>query len=363
MERYETGTRHALLHDRPVTGMQAARLSRLAGVPQRELEGLTLFTVHRKLHGILDPDLLNLRKVTGRVVRWNPDDATPEAVAQATVSVEDTEASFLLYSPPQWSDWSWFHPFKLSREVIATATTDSNGQFTVYLPRWEIQAISGWRQGRIGLADFSRPRLRDIVRDLGPERPSEPLAILRMPDLLARCRRMVGQALADEIEAMLVGLGPAPSDETLEMLLETPVVPNRPHALKDLLRSALRTRLTAGTYPPLPDPARDSASPSSIGTVWHSHLALKLWTLLLNVPDVTFRVTRSDGRSGEEVLYSDGFFDVPWSRVLLSGLTLTAPFATPSRSPWAGYGALPTEVPAPQIPEAWIPRFDSTTAF
>lgn len=360
MGKHETGTRHALLQDRPVTTMQASRLAPLSGMPQEELEGQTLFTVHRKLQGMVDPELLSLRKVSGRVVRWCPVHGTLEAVDRATVSVEDTDASFLLYSPPQWADWSWFHPYQLRREVIATARTDANGQFAVYLPRWEIQAISDWRQGRIGLSDFSRPRLRDIVRDLDPERPREPLESLKQVDLLARCRRLVGRPLADQIEAMLFGQGPAPSDETLEMLLETPVAPERPNALTDLLQGALQAHVAAESL------LEEPASVSPIGTVWHRHLALKSWTLLLDVPDITFRVTRTDERGGEEVLYSDGFFDVPWSHVNFSGVTLTAPASASASSPsaWAGYEALPAEVPAPQVSEeAWTPRFDGTTVF
>ena len=109
---------------------------------------------------------------------------------------------------------------------------------------------------------------------------------------------------ADQIEAILFGQGPAPSDEALEMLLETPVAPERPHALTDLLQGALQAHVAAESLREVP------ASISPIGTVWHRHLALKRWTLLLDVPDITFRVTRSDEHGGEEVLYSDGFFDV-----------------------------------------------------
>ena len=370
MEKYDTGTTHALLHDRPVTRRQASRLAQLSGIPQEELAGQTLFAVHRRLHGILDPELLSLRKISGRVVRRNLAIGGLEPIPEAIVSVEDAESSLLLYSPPQWADWSWFQPFKLRREEIVKTTTDANGHFKLYLPRWEIQAISQWRQGRISFSDFSRPRLRDIVLDLEPEHPSEPLdAILRKPDLLARCRRKVGQALTDEIEALLYGQGLARSDESLEMLLETPVVPESPYALNDLWRGALQANIVVQGNDFPSEQLQDSASPHSFGPLWHSGLALKLWTLLLDVPDITFRVTRENGEPAEEeVLYSDGFFDVPWSRVSLSDFTLTASPAAPSKfarsRSWAEYEALPATAPEPTTLDALrFPRFDSTTTF
>lgn len=368
MDKYETGTRHALLHDSPVTRMRAARLAKLAGISLEEMVGQTLFAVHRRLHGILDPELLSLRKISGRMVRRNLATGALEPIARAVVHVEGTEGSFLLYSPPQWADWSWLHPFKLYREEIATATTDEGGYFKVYLPRWEVESVASWRQGRISFGDFSRPRLRDIVRDLDPDHLSEsPDEVLRNPDLLARCRRKVGRALTDEIEAMVYGEGLDRSDEALEMLLETPVVPDRPHALDDLLRGALRTNLAAQGSPS--EQLKDSANYRSIGPVWHSNLALRLWTLLLDVPDITFRVTRGNSEPDpEEVLYSDGFFDVPWSRVSVPDFTLmisTSASSKPAKSrAWAEYEALPAAAPESIRPgELRIPRFDSTTVF
>jgi len=314
-----------------VTKTQAERLAKLSGVPFDQMFGQTLFEIHRRLHGILDPELLILRKVSGRVVRRNLATGALEPIPQVTVHAEDTDGSFLLYSPPQWADWSWLHPFKLRREEIATATTDASGHFSVYLPRWEIEAVARWRQGRIGFGDFSRPRLRDIVKDLEPEHSSESAeTALRKPDLLDRCRRKVGQALTDEIAALLRGEGTTLSEEVLEMLLETPVVPERPPAFDDLLQAALRANVAAQA-PGLPaEHSRGWGGDRPIGPVWRSDLVLKLWTLLLDVPDITFRVTQSPGDpNDEELLYSDGYFDVPWSRASIPDFTLTASFREP----------------------------------
>jgi hypothetical protein len=370
VDNYENGTRQALSNDRPVTMAQASRLAKL-GLAIEELAGQTFASVERRLSWSLNPELMGLRKISGRVVRRNLATGVLEPIPYATVHVEDTDCSFLLYSPPHWADWSWPLPFRLRREEIATATTDEKGNFSVHIPRWDIEAVATWRQGRIGFRDFSRPRVRDIVRDLEPQYLSEPPALaIRKPDLVARCRRKVGQTLTDEIEALLVHEGTALTDEALEMLLETPVAPQRPQALDDFLRSELNAKAAARVHGLPLELVKDLGFDRSIGPLWRtSDLVLKLWTLLMNVPDITFRVTRSSGDdSAEELLYSDGFFDVPWSCGPIPQLTLAAPVAAfpvpvrPRRR--TEYHEIAEMFPA-TLPfyAQGIPRFDSTSAF
>jgi hypothetical protein len=327
MDIYQNGMKQALPNNGPVTMSQASRLARLSGLPIEELTGQPLSDVERKLSWILAPELLGLRKISGRVVRRNFETRALEPIPNATVHMEDTDCSFLLYSPPQWADWSWLLPFRLRSEEIATATTDASGHFSFYLPRWEIEAVARWRQGRIGVGDFSRPRLRDIVKDLEPEYLAEtPEIAIRKPGLLAGCRKKVGQALTDSIEALLLCEGAARSEGALEMLLETRVVPQRPPALDDLLPGDVPTRV-AGREQGFPaELVKGLGFDRSIGPLWrNSDLVLKLWTLLLDVPDITFRVTRENReQGGEELLYTDGFFDVPWHRDGIPALTLTA---------------------------------------
>ena len=49
------------------------------------------------------------------------------------------------------------------------------------------------------------------------------------------------------------------------------------------------------------------------------------WTLVFDVPDITFRVTQDvDGDGDEEVIYSEGYFDVRWDAGTIPPVTLVA---------------------------------------
>src|SRR6185436_5498742 len=113
MNIHQNGMRQTLPNNGPVTMTQAARLSKLSGLAIEEIAGLPRSTVERKLSWILAPELLGLRKISGRVVRRNLGTRALEPIPNATVHMEDTDCSFLLYSPPQWADWSWLLPFRL----------------------------------------------------------------------------------------------------------------------------------------------------------------------------------------------------------------------------------------------------------
>ena len=290
----------------------------------------------------------DLRRVGGRVVRRNGADETLVPIQGVTVHAEERSGSFLVFSPPQWPDWSWLLPFRLARRrEMAAATTDGQGRFSIAIPREDVEAIACWRQGRIGRGDFSRPRLLDLVRDLecrAQGRPPE--AAVRATDFLSRCRKRVGRPLTDRIERLFQG-GIALSNEKMDSLLETrlapprPAVSGRPQA-EELAALARNQGLE-------PEVAKGARFGRWIGPFWRTNnLYLPPWTLLVDVPDITFRVT---GVAGEAVpLDSEGFFDVPWTGDPMNELTLaTSAAACPGYAdlfPSAGVRGWPLPLPA-----------------
>ncbi|MEP7010474.1 MAG: hypothetical protein ABJC13_09150 [Acidobacteriota bacterium] len=323
----QVGTLQTALNVSSLPAGLAARLATVSGLAERDVAGRSLASLRHRLSPVLQADLLGLRRIDGRVVRKHPATGALQPVPGATVHVEDTDGSFLLYSPPQWPDWSWLVPFKVRREEIAIAHTDARGRFSVGIPRWDVEAITAWRQGRIRFSDFSRPRLRDVVKDLDGCSCDSAEAAIRKADFLARCRKRLGRPLARRIESLLHEQ-PAGTAEEIESLLETPIAPERPCALAEIGRPELLEILkaVAGEHGISPQVVEEADFGPWIGPLWRgSHLVLKLWTPLLDAPDITFRVTGDRGKGvDEEVLYSGGFFDVAWNQGGIPDLTLTA---------------------------------------
>jgi hypothetical protein len=260
-----------------------------------------------------------LRRIGGRVVRRHAANGTLESIPGVTVHAEETNGSFLVYSPPQ-SDWSWLLPVKLRRQEIAIAVTDAQGRFSVGIPRRDIESVASWRQGRVSRCDFSRPRVRDLVRDVGSESQAGPQAIaVRKMEILTRCRKRVGRPLTEEIETLFRD-GEALSDQEIETLLETRPAPPTPTALRRFRHGELAA--IAGSQGLPLEIGRGARFGRWLGPVWrNTYIYLKPWTLLTDVPDITFRVS---GRAGEEMaLDSDGFFDVPWTDDPMNDLTLS----------------------------------------
>lgn len=269
-----------------------------------------------------------VRRIGGRLVRRNWADGTLEPISGATVHAEKRAGSFLVFSPPQWPDWSWLLPFGIHpRREIAAATTDAQGRFSVAILREDVEAVASWLQGRIGRDDFRRPRLLDLVRDLECQGQGEPPpTAVRTADFLARCRKRVGRPLTQQIESLFQS-GVALSDERMDSLLETRIAPPRPAVSA---RPRGQELAALGREQGLePGALRDARFGRWIGPVWRrTNAYLPLWSLLVDVPDITFRVTRGAGAA--VTLDSDGFFDVPWTGDPMNELTLaTAATACP----------------------------------
>ncbi len=341
--------------------LQAARLSDIVGEPAEKLAGRSYAALHEELRWRIEPQLLMLRRICGRVVRRNPETGALEGVPNATVHVEDTDCSFLFYNPSGWTYWSWLYPFNCRREVIATTVTDECGRFCVWIPAWEIDWILRWRRVRRCFPTFFRPRLRDVIeRDILPEilrvpdrvgppiPPGGPLsgslslasggcdcghdaeprmdAALRRTDAIDRLREFAGPQAVERIAALARNDGFGAGSGELGAELETPTLPLPPPLPEGLDGKELRREIGAD----LPDDLRQRIGKIDlrryVGPFWRCvDVFLPVWSTVLDVPDITFRVTQDvDADGDEETIYSEGYFDVRWNSGAMPSVLLEA---------------------------------------
>jgi hypothetical protein len=353
--------------------MQAERLSKLAGVDVAEIAGSTLPKLSDQLRWRIDPELLFFRRVCGRVVKKDPVTGVEYPVPGATVHVEDTDCSFLWFYPPSWP-WGWFFPLFCRREEIATAVTDSCGHFCVLVPRWDIDWVLRWRRERICFPDILvKPTIREILEDLPPlvERPvpprppepDPPPLLLRSAGLtLDRAERLVGRDVAAKLAALQDVAALGTNTRVQRQLLDAPAFasPPPPPLPADVKRLAEPS-----------DPARAQAAPGAPGAQsGQTALAARLgtgsqllerldlnryigpfrrchdvfipeWSLQIDVPDITFRVTQDViGDGNEEAIYDEGYFDVRWNAGAIPDVTLYA-----SQIAQAAPSCVPVDVP------------------
>lgn len=322
----------------PMTERRAKYLAELTGVDQRSIAGKTIAEAHESLRWRIDPSLLFFRRICGQVVKKDPVTGALLPVPNATVHVEDTDCNFLGYFP-KISPYVWLYPFHCRREEIATVRTDACGRFCVFLPFWDIDRILRWRRLRICLWEFFRPRIRDILERIpdlrvgpvpGPRPLPDPPRIRRIvPEEMERLRDVAGDAVVQKLEA------------ASELALQG----ERVAGLDDLLDEPL---FASTTPPPLPEgfaAGKDVREVKSAALGLDQQIEIEkidfrafigpflrcwdiylpVWQTVLDVPDITFRVTQDYDNDGvEEVIYSEGFFDVRWNSGSIADVTLEA---------------------------------------
>ena len=321
---------------RLVTRRQAAYLSRIGNVAANELAGKTIAGVNDLLRWRIDPELLRFRRICGKVVKPNPVTGEPEPVPNATVHVEDTDCSFLGFFPVQ-NPYFWLFPFKCRREELATVVTDACGRFCVYLPYWDVDRYLRFRRERICFPELVRPNLRDILerplfeepRPPFPPRPAPDPAPLIDPDQIERIRAIAGPDIADRFEQVADLREMGAGARELETLLNQPAFQRRvPPPLPRMSRDR-KTSLPEAIEPlasAAGDAVRDVNFQNYLGPFLRCRdVIVPVWHTLLDVPDLTFRVTQDvDGDGNEETIYSEGFFDVRWNAPGNLDVTLTA---------------------------------------
>ena len=338
---------------RPLNALQAKRLSALADVDTKQLAGQSVLELSDKLKWQIDPQLFFFRKVCGQVVKKDPVTGVSYPVPFATVIVEDTDCTLLSYFPVGWK-WGWHFPINCRREVLATVKTDKCGRFCVYVPRFDIDWILRWRHERICFPDiFVRPDLGDLVLIPEPRPPfrippGDPAPFERFTDLRASVAEALGglagrqlaQRAADlqgarSFGARVDGLSNAATQRAFPVDMPPPL-PADVQALlagggtlvaakdakpADALRQAIASR--AGVSPTVLEKLDISQFRGPFRRC--IDIVVPEWQVIVDVPDITFRVTQDTNGDGvEETIYSEGFFDVRWNAGAIPDVTLVA---------------------------------------
>lgn len=320
---------------RSLNSIQARRLSDVSGVDANLLHDVTVAQLSERYRWEIDADLLFFRRVCGRVVKKDPTTGQLNPVPFATVHVEDTDLHLLAYFPAGWK-LGWYFPLHRHREELATVKTDACGRFCVLVPRFDVDAILKWRKERICFGDIFEPlNICDIHPEICeglqvyPERPYEP------GPWLEQLKERIGPYVAGLANSALSKKGFGERAMPVGRVLEREVGRAKlaPPISQDLRKvyskqgnHALATSvgLSPTVSERLPRLAVDRGV--YIGPFRRCFdVFVPEWTLLLDVPDITFRVTQDVNGDGiEETIYDESYFDVRWDAGAIPDVTLEA---------------------------------------
>ena len=329
--------------------VQAERLGAVSGVEAKALAGLTVAQISEKFRFQIDPQLLFFRKVCGTVVKKDPVTGISFPVPYATVRVEDTDCSFLGFFPVK-AKWSWFFPFRCRREEIVTATTDECGRFCVWIPRWDIDWLLRFRRERFCFPIiFERPRLRDLLEELVPlqipPRPGpgpDPVPFIDRSAFIRQVEDSLGVEAARALSRVNSAARLGSSTVEFSATLDTAVLDQR---IPPPLPKSLRL-VTAGPRGDKQEASSKELSSSTLAALVKMQTAdlkdvdlrsyfgpfrrcfdifVPEWVPLIDIPDITFRVTQDTNGDGvEELIYSEGISQVRWDAGTIGPLTIQA---------------------------------------
>ena len=264
----------------------------------------------------------------------------------ATVHVMDTDCSFLIFAPGG-SPWHWFFPLICHKEEVASVRTDACGNFCVWVPRWEIDWILKWRHERICFPRiFVKPTIRDLLDDPRLQ-PFRPFPWPPVPDLhidphvgprpgpgpdpgplnlkgggtsLRIASELIGHSKASRLAALDASAEFGSLRTERDELLDSPafglnVPPPLPEELLRTINGKERAALSNSIKLPLNANLLEHFDPVHfIGPfIRCMDVFFPEWSPVLDVPDITFTVTQDvDGDGDEDIIYSEGFFDVRW---------------------------------------------------
>lgn len=382
---------HARPDAQPIVLLQAERLSALTGVPVKRLVGRTIRELRGELEFDIDLTHLLFRRVCGQVVKHNQATGLDEPVPYATVYIEDTDLTLFGYFP-EGSKWWWPFPLRSRREVIATCRTDDCGNFCCWIPRFDIDYIKTWRVERHCYPIiFRKPTIADLLDDIegaiperlpvGPPEPDPaPFELTAHADHGARrdlpVQLSVSATIADRpakplpdgvhLDAAHIGsldavLGTNISSDLLPLLanrrfggparepvdvMDRPAFPDR---VNPPMSETLAALLDRKRHPELAEKyGIDPKLLERFRPERHLGPLVRCWwelvpevTTIVDVPDITFRVTQDVNADGvEETIYSESFFDVRWDSGPIPDVTLyadpiafSAPFCRPPVGP------------------------------
>jgi hypothetical protein len=334
---------------RKLTARQAERVSMLSGVAAKDLQGATIADITERLKWRIDPQLLFLKRICGRVVKTDPVTGIDQPVPFATVHVEDTDCNFLGFFPVESPFW-WFFPLHCRREEIATTQTDECGNFCVWIPWFDIDWILRFRRRRRCFPDlFYKPTLAEIVQrfkadDLdharvahgnpNPPDPSPEMAVAD-PRTLRRVEETLGRQVAERLlrsQPSSPFLGGEQAEDASANLdrpaYPRPVPPPRPIKLRDVHNEEGNKGVARmlGISGKRAEMLNQLNFQKAVGPFWKCKDIYYLeFVPFFDVPDITFRVTQDvDGDGDEETIYSEGLFDVRWNSGSIPSVTLHA---------------------------------------
>jgi hypothetical protein len=314
-----------------LTNKQAARLAALAPVAAEKLAGQRLVDVTDRIKAVIDPSLLAFRKVCGRVVKL--DAAGNELpVPFATVTVYDVDLGLLAWSPAD-SLFSWFYPFNVRREQLARVTTDECGRFCVWLPRFDIDYYLKWRLERqCYLGWLRRPSLEDLLRarEVLPKPQPDPGPIKLDEHLLVHASRVIDAKAVVKLREVSLLKRPGPVMTKVDPELARAAFPQRTRApltadAVEALSPKLRPKLAARIGVPVEMLAKLDPKRVYGPFLRCREIIVPQWSPVLDVPDISFEVTQDvNGDGQQEVIYSEGLFEVRWDANAIADVVLRA---------------------------------------
>lgn len=312
----------------PIGNIRAKRLAMTYHVDHKEVLDKQVEDLSKILPPFVD---WRWKQVCGQVVKRDPATGELHPVPFATVHVYDTDCSFYLYAPSGWP-WVWLYPFNCHQEEIATVQTDACGNFCVWIPRWEIDTILRWRRERFCVPWLVRPTIKDLLPNFEqpiPRRPPFPPTPRPLPDPLpileeakASLERLGATEAIQRLEKVAANMGAgAPThlyQQTLNApLFPEPLAPPMPAAIPEeayrYMKKGGTVSLTHAENADRPDDLL-ALRTNFIGPFMRCYdIFLPEWTKIVDVPDITFKVTQDvDNDGDEEVIYSETLFDVRW---------------------------------------------------
>ncbi len=237
--------------------------------------------------------------------------------------------------------------------MIATAKTDECGHFCVWIPRWDIDWVLRFRRERrcYGVI-FHRPTIRELIEQLRPlpdpeiQWPPRPIPEPDPPPyinpldrsaLISKAIHTYGQPVAERINEFLTvnEFGASMKQPAVHQMAAAPLAglaPPLPRQLRQKLRDGNgkdagerqmeSNKLSADVVSSLASEAGINPKLLAkldlrryIGPFFRCYdVIVPVWTPLLDIPDITFRVHQdTDGDGNEEVIYGESHFDVRWN--------------------------------------------------
>ena len=335
-----------------VNPIQARRLAKLTGLPEKDLSGERLATLKERLRWQVNPFWFLFELVCGKVVKVDPNTGLKYPVPGATVNVLDVDCDWLWFFPIDWP-WAWAFPFGLCEvETVATTTTDECGNFCVWIPRFDIDWVLEWRKERICFPElFRRPSIADLLERLQKEvvrppfppepNPPDPIELVGLLGDRQDLASAIGPGTTARLQALSSSRGVGAPTGALRSLLSgraftRPVPPPLHHEVKRLHvegdHAGLADRI--GVEAQRAEKLRLDQYYGPFVRCFDVYVPE--WLPIFEVPDITFQVTQDTDADGDQEVIYESAFDVPWTFPMAEVELDVADFALALPSPGCG---------------------------